>query len=242
MELIPAVDIRKGRCVQLVGGDPDTEKSYGSPLDAALKWENEGANFLHVIDLDAAMGEGENLSEIREIVNQTSMYIQVGGGIRDLEKVDRLLDIGVDRVILGTVALKRGEEFDRIVKNVPENKILVALDSKDGKVLVEGWKEKTEESVFEMAKYFEVRGVGGFLFTNVEVEGKLEGLDIDTVSKLVQKVDIPIFAAGGVESMNDIKKAKKAGVKGLIVGTAIYEKELSFKEAMEVVKSEKSRN
>lgn len=239
MRVIPAVDIRKGKCVQLVGGDPDTEQDYGDPLEAALQWEEKGAERIHVIDLDAAMNEGENLEDILKIVKNSDLDVQVGGGIRSVGKVEKLLNFGVDDVIIGTTAFKSPDVFEGILESVGGGNVFVALDAKGGKVVVEGWKESTERGVLETAKELEDKGVGGFLFTNVDVEGRLEGLDAKMVENLVQTVDIPVFAAGGVKSIKDIKKAKKAGASGVIVGTAIYEEKLSLKEALEVVKNEK---
>ncbi len=238
MRVIPAVDIRKGKCVQLVGGDPDTEQDYGDPLEAALEWGKKGAERIHVIDLDAAMDEGENLEYIRKIVKNSDLEVQVGGGVRSVEKVEKLLNFGVDDVIIGTTAFRSPDVFERILESVGGENIFVALDAKGGKVVVEGWKESTEKGVLETAKELEDNGVGGFLFTNVDVEGRLEGLDAKMVKNLVQTVDIPVFAAGGVKSIKDIKKAKKAGASGVIVGTAIYEGKLSLEEALEVVKNE----
>lgn len=239
MRVIPAVDIRKGKCVQLVGGDPDTEQDYGDPLEAALQWEEKGAERIHVIDLDAAMNEGENLEDILKIVKNSDLDVQVGGGIRSVGKVEKLLNFGVDDVIIGTTAFKSPDVFEGILESVGGGNVFVALDARGGKVVVEGWKESTERGVLETAKELEDKGVGGFLFTNVDVEGRLEGLDAKMVENLVQTVDIPVFAAGGVKSIKDIKKAKKAGASGVIVGTAIYEEKLSLKEALEVVKNEK---
>lgn len=238
MRVIPAVDIRKGKCVQLVGGDPDTEQDYGDPLEAALEWREKGAERIHVIDLDAAMDEGENLEYIRKIVKNSDLEVQVGGGVRSVEKVENLLNFGVDDVIIGTTAFRSPDVFERILESVEGKNIFVALDAKGGKVVVKGWKESTEKGVLETAKELEDKGVGGFLFTNVDVEGRLEGLDAKMVKNLVQTVDIPVFAAGGVKSIKDIKKAKKAGASGVIVGTAIYEGKLSLEEALEVVKNE----
>lgn len=240
MLVIPAVDIRKGQCVQLVGGEPDTGGEYGDPLEAALKWQEKGASRIHVVDLDAAMGEGENLEKILEIIENSRVKVQVGGGIRTVEKALKLFEIGADRIIIGTTAFKKPEEFGKILEQANSGNVFVALDVKGGKVAVEGWREKTEKNVVETAKEFEEKGVGGFLFTNVDVEGKLEGLDTKTLQKLVQAVNIPIIAAGGVKSLKDVKKAKKAGASGLVIGTALYEGELSFEKTLEVVKDEKS--
>jgi len=234
MRVIPAVDIRKGKCVQLVGGDPDTEQDYGDPLSAALQWQERGAERVHIIDLDAAMGEGENIEEILRIVENSDMEVQVGGGVRSVEKVEKLLNSGIDDVIIGTTAFKNPDVFEKILGLGVGDNVFVALDARDKKVVIEGWKESTDKDVIETAKELEDKGVGGFLFTNVDVEGKLEGLDAKMVKNLVEAVDVPVFAAGGVKSIKDIKKAKKAGASGVIIGTAIYEEKLNLEEALEL--------
>ncbi len=238
MLVIPAVDIREGKCVQLVGGEPGTGEKYGDPVKAALKWQEKGAKRIHIIDLDAAMNEGENLEIISKIVENTQVDIQVGGGIRTVEKASKLFEIGTKKIIIGTTAFKKPTEFKKIIEQTNPENIYVALDVKEGKVVIEGWKEKTKKDAVKTAKKFEKKGIGGFLFTNVDVEGKLEGLDTQTIQKLVQTVNIPIIAAGGVKSIKDVKKAKRAGAKGLVIGTALYEEKLSFEEALEVVRNE----
>ncbi len=238
MLAIPAVDIRKGKAVQLVGGEPGTGGSYGDPLKAALQWQEKGAKRIHIIDLDAAMGDGENLEEILEIIENTQIEIQVGGGIRSLQKALKLFKIGANKIIIGTTAFKKPEELEKIIDQTNSEDVFVALDLKEDKVVIEGWKEKTKKDAIETAKKFEKKGIGGFLFTNVDVEGKLEGLVTDTLQKLVQTVELPIIAAGGVKSISDVKKAKKAGASGLVIGTALYEEELSFEEVLGVVRDE----
>lgn len=233
MLIIPSVDIKNGNCVQLVGGQPGTGNEYGDPVEAALKWEAEGAHYLHVVDLDAALGEGDNLVKVAEILANVTIEVQVSGGIRAVDRGVELLGIGADRVILGTAAFEEPDVLRELVEKSGSERVMVALDVKKGKIAVEGWKERTEEDVVEMAKKFEEIGVGGFLFTNVDVEGSMTGLDPEPIKRLVEVVDTPVIAAGGVSSKEDIKQAKKAGASGLVIGTGLYEGKISLKEAME---------
>lgn len=234
MLVIPAVDIRKQKCVQLVGGEPGTGYEYGDPVQAALKWEEEGASCLHIVDLDAALGEGENLGKIAEILANVGIDVQVSGGIRTVEKGCELLGIGADRIILGTGAFENPPIIRELIEKTSPERIMVALDVKEGQIAVEGWKEKAKDDVIEMAKKFEKMGAGGFLFTNVDVEGRMAGLDPEPIKELVSILETPIVAAGGVKSLQDVKNAKEAGAAALVIGTALYEEGVSFKEAMEV--------
>lgn len=242
MQIIPAVDIRRGKCVQLVGGIPGTGKEYGDPVQAALSWEERGADYLHIVDLDAAMGEGDNLEKVAEILANLSIDVQVGGGIRTVDRAFELLSLGVDRIIVGTAAFTKPDILQDLIEKADSGCVMVALDVKGGKIAVEGWKKEKDLDPIDMAKNLEVRGVGGFLFTNVDVEGKMVGLDTETVKDLVKAVNVPIIAAGGVKSIKDVREAKDAGASGIVIGTALYEGEISFEEAMEVAKNEKRRN
>lgn len=234
MLVIPAVDIRNGKCVQLVGGEPGTDRYYGDPVEAAINWEERGAECVHVIDLDAAMGEGDNLEKVAEILANLTIEVQVGGGIRSTERAFELLGIGADRIIIGTAAFKSPEILGEIVKKSSPESVIVAMDVKEGEIAVEGWKEKTGKDLFETAKEFERKGIGGLLFTNIDVEGKMTGLDIKTLEKLIDIIDIPVIAAGGVKSLEDVKDARDVGASGLVIGTALYEEKVSLEEAMEV--------
>lgn len=232
--IIPAVDIREGNSVQLVGGKPGTGKEYGDPVEAALSWEGKGASCIHVVDLDAAMGEGENMDKIAEILVNVTIDVQVSGGIRTVERGCEILGNGATRIILGTAAYKDPDILRELVEKSGSDSIMVALDVKEGKIALEGWKKKSEADMTEMAKKFEEIGVGGFLFTNVDVEGRMSGLKPEPIRKLVNLVNVPVIAAGGVKSIEDVEKAKEAGASALVIGTALYEGKVTLKEAMEV--------
>jgi len=232
--VVPSVDIRGGRCVQLVGGRPRTGKAYGSPVEAAQRWVAEGARYLHVIDLDAAMGSGDNFGQVAEVLAAVNVGIEVGGGIRSAERACELLGIGADRVILGTAAVKNPELVRELVELAGGARVMVALDVWAGKVAIDGWQTKTEKSAVEFAKDFERIGVGSILFTNVDVEGGMKGLDVKSVQQLTRAVKLPVFVAGGVASLEDVVLARNAGAAGLVVGMALYESKFTLKQAMEV--------
>ncbi len=234
MLIIPAVDIQNGKCVQLVGGELETGNEYGSPVENAIRLEDRGASCLHVVDLDAAMDREDNFGKIAEILANVSIDVQVSGGIRSPEKGFEILGNGADRIIIGTAAIENPDMVENMVEKAGSDKIMVALDVKDKKIAVEGWKEKAEQDILEMAKKFTDIGVGGFLFTNVDVEGRMAGIDPEPIRELVNHVDSPVIAAGGVKSIRDVKKAKEAGASGLVIGTALYEEKISLEEAMEV--------
>jgi len=234
MQVIPSVDIRGGQCVQLVGGMPGTGKGYGSPVEAAQRWVTEGARYLHVIDLDAAMGSGDNFRRVAEVLAGISVGAEVGGGIRSAERACELLGIGADRVILGTAAVKNPQLVRDLVGLAGGARVMVALDVRAGKVAIEGWRTRTEKSAVELAKDFERMGVGSILFTNVDVEGSMKGLDVKAIQGLTRAVNVPVFVAGGVASLDDVLLAKDAGAAGLVVGMALYEGKFTLKRAMEV--------
>lgn len=234
MRVIPSVDIMRGRCVQLIGGRPGTGKEYGDPVEVAQRWVSEGARCLHIVDLDAAMGTGDNFERVAEVLANVRVDAQVGGGIRSVERACELLGIGATRVILGTAAVKNPKMVEELVKLAGGARIVVALDAKSGKVAIEGWRTQTERTVLELAKEFERMGVGALLFTNIDIEGRMSGIAASEIRKLVSTVKIPVLASGGVGSLDDVRVAKEAGAAGLVVGMALYQGKFTLKQAMEV--------
>lgn len=232
--VIPSVDIRKGRCVQLVGGKPESERVYGSPVEMAQRWVAEGARYLHIIDLDAAMGTGDNLNFIAEVLANIDVGAQVGGGIRSLERACELLGIGAERVILSTAAIEKPELVQELVELAGSARVMAAVDAKAGRAVIRGWTTPTRWTTVEAAREFERMGVGSLLFTNVDVEGRMAGVDASAIRQVVEAVSIPVFAAGGVATLEDVRRAKEAGAAGLVIGMALYEGRLSLKQAMEV--------
>lgn len=232
--VIPSIDIMRGACVQMIGGKPGTEKKYGDPVERAERWISEGAECLHVIDLDAAMGSGDNLGKIAEILSGVGVQVQIGGGVRNMERACELLELGADRVIIGTAAVSNPELVKALVELVGGARVLVAIDSRGGKVVIKGWKQKTDVSPIALGQEFEQMGVGGLLFTSVDVEGGMAGAAIQETTELVEAVEIPVIAAGGVGSLEDVRAIKETGVTGLVIGMALYEGRFTLTQAMEV--------
>ena len=238
MIIIPAVDILGGKCVRLFRGDPKRNKVYyEDPLEAAQLLENQGAQLIHLIDLDAALGSGQNMDAIQRILENINLKVQVGGGIRSLQKADQLLKLGAYRVIFGTAAVKNPCLVKEAVKSYGSECVAVAIDEKDGKVAVHGWKNSSGVDYLELAQSFESMNVGALIFTPISVDGTLKGPQIEKTVKLVEAVEVPVIASGGVAKLEDFVSLTKTGVAGVVVGTAIYERKFTVKEALEAVKN-----
>ncbi|MDB9234044.1 1-(5-phosphoribosyl)-5-[(5-phosphoribosylamino)methylideneamino]imidazole-4-carboxamide isomerase [Halorubrum ezzemoulense] len=238
-EVIPAVDVQDGEVVQLVGGERGTGKRYGDPVAAAERWVEAGAETLHLVDLDGAFeGERVNAGAIESVVDAVggdgadAVGLQLGGGIRAAEGARALLDLGLDRVILGTAAVETPEIVAEIDETHPGS-VVVSLDAKDGEVVVSGWTEGTGLDPAEAAARYEELGAGAILFTNVDVEGQLDGIDREAVASVVEAVDIPVIASGGVATVEDVIDLKEAGAAAVVVGTALYEGEFTLREAQD---------
>jgi phosphoribosylformimino-5-aminoimidazole carboxamide ribotide isomerase len=236
-EVIPAVDVKDGETVQLVGGDPDTGTAYGDPVEIAERWIDAGAETLHLVDLDGAFaGERVNHTALGRIVDAVGdeTDLQVGGGIRTVEDAVDLIDAGVDRVILGTAAVETPEIVGEISEKRPDT-VTVSLDAKDDEVVVSGWTEGTGLDPAEAAERYEELGACSILFTDVDVEGQLAGVNQEAVRAVADAVEIPVIASGGVASVEDIVALRDAGAGAVVVGTALYEEEFTLAEAIEAV-------
>ncbi|WP_049983914.1 1-(5-phosphoribosyl)-5-[(5-phosphoribosylamino)methylideneamino]imidazole-4-carboxamide isomerase [Halorubrum sp. BV1] len=232
-EVIPAVDVQDGEVVQLVGGERGTGKRYGDPVEAAERWIDAGAETLHLVDLDGAFeGERANAAAIESVVEAVpaGVGLQLGGGIRTADDARDLLDLGLDRVILGTAAVESPEIVAAIDETHP-NSVVVSLDAKDGEVVVGGWTEGTGLDPAEAASRYADLGAGAVLFTNVDVEGQLAGIDRTAVERVVEAVDVPVVASGGVATTDDVVALKEAGAAAVVVGTALYEGTFTLREA-----------
>ncbi|UPM41957.1 1-(5-phosphoribosyl)-5-[(5-phosphoribosylamino)methylideneamino]imidazole-4-carboxamide isomerase [Halocatena salina] len=233
-EVIPAVDVQDGQAVQLVGGERGTGRTYGDPSDAATRWLDAGASTLHLVDLDGAFeGTRRNASAIAELA-ANPVAVQVGGGIRTASDAIGLLEQGIDRVILGTAAVETPEIVATISEEHPGS-VMVSLDAKDGEVVVSGWTEGTGLDPATAAQRYEELGAGAILFTDVDVEGQLEGVRTDRVERVVDRVDVPVIASGGVGSIADIRALERAGAAAVVVGTALYEGRFTLEAAMDAV-------
>lgn len=234
MFIIPAVDIKNGKCVQLVQGKPGTEQVViENPEIVAFNWEAQGADILHVINLDGAFGNSsKNLEIIEKIIKTVSIPVQLGGGIRTVSDAKKLLEIGVEKVILGTMAVEEPENVDHLADEYGGERIIVALDSKNSKVVVKGWTESTDQSASELGLELQDHGAGGILFTNVDVEGLMKGFDMDPLLELLDAVNIPVIYSGGVTSLKDVEKLSNLDVYGVVIGSALYKGKIKFSDAL----------
>jgi phosphoribosylformimino-5-aminoimidazole carboxamide ribotide isomerase len=238
LQLIPAIDLMNGKIVRLTHGDPKTAKVYhqfGGPVETAKKWKAEGAEKLHIIDLDAALGTGNNLSVIAEIIKNVELPIQVGGGIRKFEAAEKLLELGVSQVILGALAFSNPKTITQIQQAFGANSVIVALDNRDGKIMIEGWKTATGLGVKEALKKFTALGVKVFLVTSITKDGTLSGPDLDSLREACQYPDVDIIAAGGIGGLDDLLALKRVGAEGAVIGKALYESRFTLKEALNAV-------
>ncbi|MCL5978688.1 MAG: 1-(5-phosphoribosyl)-5-[(5-phosphoribosylamino)methylideneamino]imidazole-4-carboxamide isomerase [Nitrospirae bacterium] len=239
MIVIPAIDLKDGLCVRLLQGKKEDATVYSDdPASTAEKWESCGAKLLHVVDLDGAFtGNQKNFESIRKIREAVSMDIEVGGGIRDMERIDRLVSLGVNRVILGTVAIEKPELVKEACKKHP-GKVLVGIDAKNGLVAVKGWVEVTEVKAKDLAIRIQDYGAAGIIYTDISKDGMMTGPNIEATREMVEYLNIPVIASGGVSSINDIKNL--LGIKnlwGAITGKALYSGAVDLKEAIRITEA-----
>jgi len=239
MQLIPAIDLMSGKIVRLSRGEAKTAKFYetkfGTPIEAAKRWRDEGAGKLHIIDLDAAFGTGNNLSVIAEVAANVTLPIQVGGGIRSYETAEKLFQTGITQVILGALAFSDPSAIGKIQKKFGLDSVIVALDNKDGQIMVEGWKTATAMTVDEALEKYTTIGVRHFLITSIAQDGMLNGPDLQTLSQATLYSNAKIIAAGGIGSVGDLSALKDIGVEGAVIGKALYEGRFTLKEAIQKI-------
>ena len=238
MLIIPAVDIKNGKCVRLLQGRMDDETVYSDdPHAMASKWTRLGAQLIHVIDLDGAFAKTpQNTGSIRKILESVNVPIQLGGGIRNEETVHMYLEMGVKRVIIGTGAIKKPEFVKTVCKTYP-GQIVVGIDARNGKVAIDGWTQTTRIEAMELAKEFEDCGVAAINFTDIHRDGMQTGPNLDATLRLAEALSIPVVASGGVSSIEDIKNLlplETAGVAGVIIGKALYSGKLDLKAALDL--------
>jgi len=234
-EVVPAVDVQDGQVVQLVGGERGTGTEYGDPVEAAERWVEAGARTLHLVDLDGAFeGQRQNAPAVDAVLDAVDVPVQLGGGIRTVDDATDLLSRGVDRVILGTAAVEHPGIVSEISETAPGD-VVVSLDARDGEVVVSGWTESTGLDPAEAATRYQDFGAGAILFTDVDVEGQLEGVRTEPVQAVVEAVDIPVIASGGVATIEDVQDLKKAGASAVVVGSALYEGQFTLAEAMDAI-------
>ncbi len=233
MKIYPAVDILNGRCVQLVQGREETAAQFGAPLECAFKWLREGADALHVINLDGAFGDaGRNAAVIQDLVSSTEVFVQLGGGIRSVEDAASWLDAGVDRVILGTLAARSPETLCVLSERFGNERIMASVDAVGGRVAIEGWRE-TVGDYLDLARCYESMGAGSLLYTNVDVEGLQRGIDPVPVGRLIREVSLPVTVAGGISTVDDIIRLRDIGAEGAVLGSALYAGKIKLQDAIE---------
>ena len=240
MIIYPAIDIRGGRCVRLTEGRFDAETVFADdPAEMALKWAGMGAEFLHLVDLDGALaGEGKNVPVIERILQSVNIPVQLGGGIRNLETIEKLLALGVTRLILGSAAVKNPQLVEEACKKYPGH-IAVGIDAKNGDVAIEGWGKGSGVAATELAKKMAAYGVETIIYTDISRDGMLSGVNVEATAALARSCGVPIIASGGVASLEDIRRVKAVeseGVQGCIIGKAIYTGAVDLKAALALAK------
>jgi len=236
MILFPAIDIKDNKCVRLTQGKFDNMNVYSDdPIEMAKKWESLGASYLHVVDLDGAKDEGfQNRKSIERIVNSIKIPMQTGGGIRSEERIKNLIEIGVSRVIVGTMAIENQELLTKITK-IYKEKIAVSIDAYKGKVAVRGWQSVGDTDSIDICKFLEQIGIKTIVYTDISKDGMLGGPNFDVYEELSQKTNLDIIASGGVTTISDIEKLNNMNMYGAIIGKALYDDKLDFKEALRTI-------
>ncbi len=236
MEIIPAIDLKAGQCVRLYQGDMDRATVYSDdPVAVARRWQDAGAERLHVVDLDGAVsGTGANTAVIEQVCRSVDLPMQLGGGLRSLEAIERVFSLGVQRVILGTVAYRQPDIVAEACRRFA-GRIAVGIDARAGKVAVQGWTEATELGSTKLAEQCQDMGVSGIVYTDIVRDGTAQGVNIEATRALARAVQIPVIASGGVASLEDIERLRlheADGIRGLIIGRALYTGAVELAEAI----------
>ena len=232
MKIFPAIDIKDKKCVRLIKGDFDNKTEYEmSPVEQAGKYKNYGFKNLHIVDLDGALtGETVNLSIIQEIVSRFDLKIEVGGGVRNFESIQKYIDVGVEKVILGSAAIKNKNFLKEACEKFP-NKIALGLDAQDGYLSISGWKEHSNQLTLDYLKEVNDFGASRLIYTDINRDGMKQSPNFEETSKVADKSNCPVIISGGVSSLDDIKKAKSLkNIEGIIVGKAIYDGDIKLDE------------
>ena len=243
MLLIPAIDLRNGFCVRLLQGESDKETVYSNnPAAMAVTFEEAGAKLLHLVDLDGAFqGEGANISSISSILKNVSIPVQIGGGLRTEEDIDRMLALGVSAVIVGTMAVKHPDVLEKVLKKYTDEQIILGIDARNRKVSIEGWKESTEIQDVKFALRWKNSGIKRVVFTDISRDGMLSGPNLAALREMAEHTGLKIVASGGISSMEDLEQLKTLepnGVDQAISGKAIYEGKIDLKRVFKCLQSE----
>jgi phosphoribosylformimino-5-aminoimidazole carboxamide ribotide isomerase len=233
MEIIPAVDIRGGRCVRLYQGDYAQETVFDEdPVTAALTWCSQGAQWLHIVDLDgAAAGEPQNVGVAEEIIKQTGLLVELGGGIRQEEVAKKLLRQGVSRIVLGTAAIENRELVEKLCRQFGQA-VAVSLDARDGKIAIHGWQKSTVVEVLQLSREMADAGVRRFIYTDIRRDGTLTEPSFDMIERLLAEANVPVIVAGGISRLEHLRRIKELGAEGAIIGKALYTGDIDLGEAI----------
>ena len=239
MKIIPAVDIKEGRCVRLSQGRADQETIYSDdPVEMACHWDEQGASLIHIIDLGGAFeGQPVNTEIVKQIIYNSSIDIQVGGGIRNLKSIETYISAGAYRVILGTIAQKDPNFVAKACKEFP-GKILVGIDARNGNVAIEGWVKISDQRAEDLAQRLEGCGISGYIFTDISRDGMLQGPNLKSIKEFSDSTNLPVIASGGVSKLKDIENLltlESKGVEGIIIGKALYDKNFTYPQALELI-------
>ena len=230
--IFPAIDIMNGSCVRLVEGQHDSQKDYGiKPIDMAMKYQDLGATHLHIVDLDAAFGKGNNYALVQEIVENTHLKIELGGGIRTTHQAKQILDLGVSQLIIGSTAVKNPDLVKQWISDFGTEQIVVGADSLNGRIAINGWEELSEITLDDFIIDYQRASATKFLCTDISKDGKLQGSAIDLYKRLQMKFpEVKFLASGGVTTLEEIEELKEMEMYGIIVGKAIYENAIDLEK------------
>jgi phosphoribosylformimino-5-aminoimidazole carboxamide ribotide isomerase len=239
VKIIPAVDIKEGRCVRLSQGLADQETVYSDdPVAMACHWDEEGASLVHVVDLDGAFnGQPANADIVKKIIYNSSVDIQVGGGIRNLQAIESYINAGAYRVILGTIAQENPKFVADACKEFP-GKVIVGIDARDGSVAVKGWVEISDQKATDLARQLETCGVSGYIFTDISRDGMLQGPNLKSIREFIDHTNLPVIASGGVSRLKDIEDLlalEPNGIAGIIIGKALYDKNITYPQTLKLL-------
>ena len=234
MKIIPAIDIMDGKVVRLYKGDPNKKTVYSdNPIEIAKKWEKNGADMIHVVDLDATLGKNSNYEKIKDIVKTVSIPLQIAGGLRSEEIISKVLEIS-SRIVVGTLAFQNKEILKNLLKKYDKNRIVISVDHIDGTIVINGWQNKTGINVIDGIKNFTEMGFSEFLLTNVSLDGTLEGPDIEYLQAATEIQNANVIASGGISKIDDVIEVKNCNAWGVILGKALYENKISIEEAKKI--------
>ncbi len=241
MDILPAIDLRAGQVVRLAKGDYDRQTTYGDdPSAVAGEFIEAGTSWIHMVDLDAARsGELTNtkvITEVCSLAGQAGVKVQNGGGIRDCQRIQMLISLGVSRVVIGSAAMKDWHWFESVLadNDIPNEKIALGLDARNGYVAAEGWTEQTDISAVELARRVNGSGLGAIVYTDIARDGMLTGVNINATAEIIAASDVPVVASGGVGSLEDIRHCRAINCSGVILGKALYEKKIDLKEVLKL--------